>query len=66
MFDIKAVRQDFPILNGVKMDGHDLVYLDSGATALKPQVVIDAVVDYYEKYSTNVLMRMSVMSCNVY
>lgn len=54
MFDIKAVRQDFPILNGVKMDGHDLVYLDSGATALKPQVVIDAVVDYYEKYSTNV------------
>lgn len=54
MFKVEEVRKDFPMLNGVKMDGHDLVYLDSGATALKPQVVIDAVTDYYKNYSTNI------------
>lgn len=53
MFDIDKVRKEFPMLNGVKMDGHDLVYLDSAATALKPQCVIDKVVEYYETYSTN-------------
>lgn len=53
MFDIKEVRKQFPMLNGVKMDGHDLVYLDSGATALKPQCVIDKVTEYYTSYSTN-------------
>lgn len=54
MFDINKVRAQFPMLNGVQMDGHDLVYLDSGATALKPQVVIDKVVEYYTKHSTNI------------
>ncbi|WP_423364640.1 aminotransferase class V-fold PLP-dependent enzyme [Mycoplasma sp. P36-A1] len=54
MFDIKEVRAQFPMLNGIKMDGHDLVYLDSGATALKPQRVIDKVVEYYSNYSTNI------------
>ncbi|MFA7300765.1 MAG: cysteine desulfurase [Candidatus Shapirobacteria bacterium] len=32
----------------------DLHYLDSGATALKPQMVIDKMVDYYENYSANI------------
>lgn len=54
MFNVEEVRKDFPMLNGVKMDNHDLVYLDSGATALKPQAMIDAVTDYYEHYSTNI------------
>lgn len=53
MFDINQVRKQFPMLNGIKMDDHDLVYLDSGATALKPQCVIDSVVEYYQTYSTN-------------
>ncbi|MDF9866844.1 cysteine desulfurase/selenocysteine lyase [Bacilli bacterium PM5-3] len=53
MFDIKNVRKQYPMLNGVEMDGHSLVYLDSGATALKPQCVIDKVVEYYSTYSTN-------------
>lgn len=53
MFDINKVRKDYPMLNGVEMDGHDLVYLDSAATALKPQPVIDKVVEYYSEYSTN-------------
>jgi cysteine desulfurase/selenocysteine lyase len=40
-------REDFKILNS------DLVYLDNGATTMKPQVVVDAVVDYYTKYTAN-------------
>ncbi|MDR3215575.1 MAG: cysteine desulfurase [Bacilli bacterium] len=53
MFNVNEIRKQYPILNGVKMEGHDLVYFDSGATALKPQGVIDKVVEYYEEYSTN-------------
>lgn len=40
-------REDFPMLN------QDIIYLDNGATSLKPQSVIDKVVDYYENYSAN-------------
>ena len=40
-------REDFPMLK------HDLIYLDNGATSLKPQCVIDKMVDYYENYSAN-------------
>ena len=40
--DINRIREDFPILKET-MNGHPLVYLDSGATTLKPQVVTDAV-----------------------
>lgn len=50
MLNSKKIRQDFPIFNHI----HDLVYLDSAATALKPQCVIDAENEYYEKYSANI------------
>ncbi len=40
-------REDFPMLK------QDIIYLDSGATSLKPQCVIDKQVDYYENYSAN-------------
>lgn len=40
-------REDFPILK------QDLIYFDNGATTLKPQSVIDAVVDYYTNYTAN-------------
>jgi len=40
-------REDFPMLK------QDLIYLDNGATSLKPQCVIDKIVDYYENYSAN-------------
>ncbi|MDR1782609.1 MAG: cysteine desulfurase [Bacilli bacterium] len=53
MFDVYETRKKYPILNGIKMEGHNLVYMDSGATALKPQCVIDKVVEYYSEYSTN-------------
>jgi cysteine desulfurase/selenocysteine lyase len=47
--DVKRLRADFPILSA-KGEGKPLVYLDSACMALKPRPVIDAVVEYYEKY----------------
>ena len=40
-------REDFPMLK------QDIIYLDNGATSLKPQCVIDKIRDYYENYSAN-------------
>ncbi len=45
------VKKDFPIFNE---QAKKFVYLDSSATTLKPQTVIDSVADYYSKYSANV------------
>lgn len=53
MFDVNEVRKDFPMLNGKTMHGKPLVYLDNGATTLKPQCVIDAVCNYLTDYSGN-------------
>ncbi|GEM03850.1 cysteine desulfurase SufS [Halolactibacillus miurensis] len=50
---ILDVKSDFPILDQT-INGHQLVYLDSAATAQKPQVVIDAVNDYYKFDNANV------------
>ena len=47
------VRADFPCLHQ-RVNGQPLVYLDSAATALKPQCVIDAVCGYYTHDSANV------------
>lgn len=52
-FDVMAVRQDFPILHQ-QINGHPLVYLDNGATTQKPQAVIDALVEFYSTYNSNV------------
>ncbi|MCO7176054.1 aminotransferase class V-fold PLP-dependent enzyme [Sporolactobacillus kofuensis] len=51
--DIQSIRQDFPILNQ-QVNGHKLVYLDNAATSQKPTSVIQTMVDYYEKYNSNV------------
>ncbi len=50
MLDINKIRKDFPMFD----NDPDLVYLDSAATSLKPQCVIDAVVDFYTKHTSNV------------
>ena len=52
-FDVERVREDFPILKR-KVHGKRLVYLDNAATTQKPQAVIDALVDYYSRYNSNV------------
>ncbi len=51
-FDPTRVRADFPILSR-QVNGRPLVYLDSGASAQKPQVVIDAIsAAYAGEYAT--------------
>ena len=52
-FDIQNIRNDFPILSE-KINGKDLVYFDNAATTQKPQVVIDALSDYYSHYNANI------------
>ncbi|MDQ7006247.1 MAG: cysteine desulfurase [Acidobacteriota bacterium] len=51
--NVEAIRRDFPILDR-RIHGKPLVYLDSAATSQKPQVVIDTLVDYYERLNANV------------
>jgi cysteine desulfurase/selenocysteine lyase len=51
--DVYAIRQQFPALNR-QVKGQPLVYFDNAATTQKPQVVIDALVDYYTNYNANV------------
>ncbi|HEY6014387.1 MAG TPA: aminotransferase class V-fold PLP-dependent enzyme, partial [Candidatus Limnocylindrales bacterium] len=52
-FDPAVVRRDFPILDQ-EINGHRFVYLDSASSSQKPQVVIDAMDDYYRSYNANV------------
>lgn len=49
----QTILSNFPILNQ-EVNGHPLVYLDSGATSQKPTVVIDALKEYYEQDNSNV------------
>lgn len=53
MVNFHALKKDFPILKR-KINGQQLVYLDSAATSQKPQVVLNAIQDYYERYNANV------------
>tara|TARA_B100000676_G_scaffold118839_1_gene118381 strand:+ start:530 stop:1768 length:1239 start_codon:yes stop_codon:yes gene_type:complete len=53
MFDVKKIREDFPILER-EINGKRLVYFDNAATTQKPQAVIDSLVDYYQNYNANV------------
>lgn len=52
-FDVAAMRKQFPVLER-KVKGENLVYFDNAATAQKPQVVIDALVNYYHEYNANI------------
>ena len=49
----ESIRAQFPILDE-QVNGRPLIYFDSAATTQKPQVVIDAVSEYYAKYNSNV------------
>ena len=53
MLNVETVRKDFPILSR-KVNGQPLVYFDNAATSQTPQVVIDAIVDYYSNYNSNI------------
>lgn len=53
--DIASIKADFPILNATPTAGKPpLVFLDSGASSQKPQVVIDALSRYYETSNANI------------
>ena len=49
----EQIKKDFPVLNQ-KVNGHDLVWLDNGATTQKPNQVIDKISDYYRTYNSNI------------
>jgi len=53
MYDVKKIREDFPILSR-KVYEKPLVYLDNAATSQTPRQVIEALVDYYENSNANV------------
>ena len=61
MFDVQKIRNDFPILNRV-INGMPLVYMDNAATTQKPKQVINALVEYYEKYNSNVHRGVHTLS----
>ncbi|MGB9377523.1 MAG: cysteine desulfurase [Mycobacteriales bacterium] len=62
VFDVERVRKDFPILDRLVHGDRPLVYLDSAATSQKPQQVIDAVSDYYERHNANVHRGIHVLA----
>ena len=61
MYDVEAVRRDFPIL-AREVHGRPLVYLDNGASAQKPQAVIDAVTRAYSEEYANVHRGLHYLS----
>ncbi len=61
MFDIEAIRKDFPIL-AREVNGKPLVYLDNGASAQKPKAVIDAVNQAYSMEYANVHRGLHFLS----
>lgn len=53
MLNLSEIKQQFPALTQ-KVNGNELVYLDSAATTLKPQVVIDRITEFYKFETANV------------
>lgn len=60
-YDVEAIRADFPILSR-EVNGKPLVYLDNGASAQKPQVVIDAITQAYSQEYANVHRGLHYLS----
>lgn len=63
MTDIQSLRNDFPILNK-QLDGQPLCYLDSAATAQKPNKVIDVIKTFYQDENSNVHRGLHTLSEN--
>ena len=61
MLDVEKIREDFPVLSR-EVHGKPLVYLDNAATSQKPRSVIEALVDYYETYNSNVHRGVHTLS----
>jgi cysteine desulfurase / selenocysteine lyase len=61
MYNVEKIRTDFPILSR-SVNDKPLVYLDNGASAQKPQVVIDAVTRAYSHEYSNVHRGLHYLS----
>ena len=61
MLDVEMIRRDFPILLR-QVNGKPLLYLDNGASAQKPQVVIDAISTAYSQEYANVHRGLHYLS----
>lgn len=61
MFNVNGIRKDFPILSRT-VNGKHLVYFDNGATAQKPQLVIDAISHYYSFQNSNIHRGVHTLS----
>ncbi|GAB5439427.1 cysteine desulfurase [Falsiruegeria mediterranea] len=61
MYDVNKIRADFPILSR-EVNGKPLTYLDNGASAQKPQVVIDAITQAYSMEYANVHRGLHFLS----
>lgn len=65
MLDTNKIKKDFPVI----VNNPGIVYLDSGASSLKPKVVIDAMSDYYSNYGVNIhrgVYNISMKATNEY
>lgn len=68
--NVDAIKADFPILNQRPLDGRALlVFLDTAASSQKPQVVIDALAEYYREKNANIhrgVYQLSEMATGAY
>ena len=60
-FDVARVRSEFPALQQ-QVHGHPLVYLDNAATTQKPQAVLDALRNFYERDNSNIHRGVHTLS----
>ena len=61
MYDVETIRKEFPILSR-QVNGQPLTYLDNGASAQKPRVVIEAVTKAYAEEYANVHRGLHFLS----
>jgi len=61
MLNVSKIRNDFPILKR-EVNGKPLVYFDNAATSQTPQIVIEAIVDYYSNYNANIHRGVHTLS----
>ena len=60
-FSVRDIRQDFPALRQ-QVYGKNLIYFDNGATSQKPQMVLDAINQYYSKNNANIHRGVHLLS----
>ncbi|MHB1708120.1 MAG: aminotransferase class V-fold PLP-dependent enzyme [Thermoplasmataceae archaeon] len=68
MINAQAIKKDFPIFNR-KIGGKPIIYLDNAATTQKPRQVVEAIVNYYYNFNSNIhrgIYRLSEEATDLY